>query len=204
MRKFIRLLRDRSGASAAEFALVLPLLLILLFGIIDGGRFIWEYNRAEKATQMGARFAAATAPVASGLIDATFVGVDCGDGPIGPGTNVCAAALPDVTCDDTSCNCASCPTGVPGTYDGTAFANIVARVHAFEPSANAENVEVIYSGSGLGYAGDPTGPDVSPLVTVRLTGLEFTPITSFLLASIDKPSFSTTLTAEDLAGSVAN
>ena len=54
------LLRDRSAASAAEFALVLPLLLLFLFGIIDAGRFMWEYNRAEKATQVGARVAVVT------------------------------------------------------------------------------------------------------------------------------------------------
>lgn len=198
------LLRDRTGAGAAEFALVLPLLLILLFGIIDGGRFIWEYNRAEKATQMGARFAAATAPVASGLVDASFVGVDCEGAALRPGEKVCAAALPEVVCTDTTCECSGCPSGVPGTYDGTAFGNIVARVQAFEPTVTAGNVEVVYSGSGLGYAGDPTGPDVSPLVTVRLTGLEFTPVASFMLANIDKPSFTSTLTAEDLAGSVSN
>ena len=34
------LLRDRRGASAAEFGLVLPLLVILLLGLIDAGRFI--------------------------------------------------------------------------------------------------------------------------------------------------------------------
>ena len=44
-------MHNRSGASAAEFALVLPILLILLLGIIDAGRWLWTYNRAEKATQ---------------------------------------------------------------------------------------------------------------------------------------------------------
>ncbi len=52
--------RSQSGSTAAEFALVLPLFLIMLFGIIDAGRFMWEFNRAEKATQVGARVAIVT------------------------------------------------------------------------------------------------------------------------------------------------
>ena len=55
-----KLCRDRSGAGAAEFALVLPLFLMFLLGIIDAGRYMWEHNRAEKATQMGTRYAVVT------------------------------------------------------------------------------------------------------------------------------------------------
>ena len=58
-----KLLHDRSGSSAAEFGIVLPLLLMFLFGIIDAGRFMWTYNHAEKATQMGARMAVVTSPL---------------------------------------------------------------------------------------------------------------------------------------------
>ena len=41
-------LRDRRGASAAEFALVLPLFLLFLLGTIDAGRYIWAVNEAER------------------------------------------------------------------------------------------------------------------------------------------------------------
>ena len=65
--KLEAVIRCEKAASAAEFALVLPLLLILLFGTIDAGRFLWAMNRAEKATQMGARYAIVTDPVSTGL-----------------------------------------------------------------------------------------------------------------------------------------
>jgi Flp pilus assembly protein TadG len=67
------LARDQSAATAAEFALVLPLLLIFLFGVIDAGRWMWAYNQAEKATQMGARMAIVTDYVSSS-IGSSYVG----------------------------------------------------------------------------------------------------------------------------------
>ena len=46
-------LRDERATSAAEFALVLPVMLFFLLGIIDVGRFMWYVSQAEKATQIG-------------------------------------------------------------------------------------------------------------------------------------------------------
>src|SRR3546814_14373946 len=57
MRLLTRLARSSSGATAAEFAMVLPLLLMFLLGIIDVGRLMWTWNRAEKATPRGVGFA---------------------------------------------------------------------------------------------------------------------------------------------------
>lgn len=194
------LLRDQRANSAAEFALALPLTLILLFGIIDGCRFMWEVNRAEKATQMGARMAAVTNPVAGGLNSTDFTGV----GGLTVGEKIPPSALPAIVCNNSTCTCTGCPGGLPGTYDSAAFTSLVNRMAAMKPDIQATNVEVVYAGSGLGYAGDPTGADVSPLVTVRLKGLQFTPVTSMMLTSISMPSFSTTLTAEDLIGTVSD
>lgn len=47
-----------SGASAVEFALVLPLLLVVLFGIIDFGFFFGQFNEVRHAAREGARIAA--------------------------------------------------------------------------------------------------------------------------------------------------
>jgi Flp pilus assembly protein TadG len=201
------------GGSAAEFALVLPLLMLFIFGIIDVGRFMWEVNQAEKATQVGARMAIVTTPVSPGLVEADFASSTLAAGALIP-----ASALGKVVCTSTDCKCtAPCPTGLGATtgVNSTAFNAIVARMAVIKPGVTASNVEISYSGSGFGYAG--TAPassgggssvaetmEISPLVTVALTGVEFKPITALMFATISLPSFTTTMTAEDSAGTYSN
>jgi hypothetical protein len=194
-----RLFLDRSAASAAEFALVLPLLLLLLFGIIDGGRWMWTYNRAEKATQMGARFAVVAYPVTDG-IDSSYIGVN----GLTQGDLIPASDFGTIRCTNSACSCTIAPCPSLGTFSATNFDNIVDRMKLFLPDINYSNVTVEYSSSGLGYAGNPNGADLSPLVTVKLSDLQFTPITTLMLATLTMPSFTTSLTAEDLTGSQSN
>lgn len=192
------LVRDTNGASAAEFALVLPLLLVLLFAVIDGGRFLWEYNRAEKATQMGVRYAAVADPVlGSGFNDYSFSVSDA----IPQGSTVPTANFDHAVCMQNSCTCVGGSVCGSVAYDGTAFGNIVQRMAAMYPPISGENVVVEYRNVGLGYAGDPHGPDVAPLITIRLQNLTFRPITCLVFAcSIAMPSFRASLTGEDLSG----
>ena len=205
-----RLLRCDRAASAAEFALVVPLLLLFIFGIIDVGRFMWEVNQAEKATQVGARMAIVTNPVSSGLVDADFASSTLPAGSLIP-----ADALGNLVCSSAACACADCPTSIGAGVNSAAFTALVTRMAQIKPGITAANVEVTYRGSGFGYAGaaatgtgggsaPPETMEISPLVTVSLKDVEFTPITSLLLASIDLPAFSTTLTAEDSAGTYSN
>ena len=198
------LLRDRTAASAAEFGLVLPLTILLLFGVIDAGRYLWEVNRAEKATAAGARMAVVTDVLAPGLATANYVGV----GGLTQGDLIPPSALGVVTCTSAGCcvpaTLCSGTYPAPGTLNSTQFNLIVARMRAMKRDITAANVRVTYSGSGLGYAGDPNGMEISPLVTVSLTGVRFNPITLFGFATITMPDFRTTLTAEDSAGSQSN
>lgn len=53
-----RFRRDESGANAVEFALVLPILLVLLFGIITGGMLYNQLLTLNQTAREGARFAA--------------------------------------------------------------------------------------------------------------------------------------------------
>ena len=202
MRGLGKLIGDRRGASAAEFAFVLPLLLILLFGVIDGGRFLWEYNRAEKATQMGVRFAAVGDPViGSGFYDYSF---SINDG-VPQGSSVPTTDFASATCTAGTCSCTGGGVCDEVAYDPTAFQNIVDRMNAIYPQIQAADVEIEYKNVGLGFAGDPNGPDVAPLITIRLTPLNFHPITCLVFAcSVRMPDFRASLTGEDLTGAISN
>jgi hypothetical protein len=188
------LLRRTEGSTAAEFALVLPILLLFLLGAIDVGRLMWTWNRAEKATQMGVRYAVVTAMVPSTLASRDFAITDGVPG----GSPVPSANFSSTTCDSSDCS------GSWG-YDGTEFTNIVNRMRMFYPELAAGNITVKYENVGLGYAGDPNGPDVAPLVTVQLQNMTFVPLFLRLLGgSVTLPPFSAALTMEDGAGSYSN
>jgi Flp pilus assembly protein TadG len=58
LRRVLPFLRGRSGAAAVEFAVVLPVLLLFVFGILDFGRALNYDNDATHLANEGARFAA--------------------------------------------------------------------------------------------------------------------------------------------------
>lgn len=189
-----RFFRDERAGSAAEFALVLPLLLLFLLGIIDVGRLMWTWNKAEKATQMGVRYAAVTDFVPSTLATQNFAltnGVPGGD------------PVPTSQFSTTRCDNATCTNS--WGYDSAAFARIVGRMQLMMPEIAAGNVLIDYDNVGLGYAGDPHGPDVAPLITVRLRQMSFQPLAGMVFGtSINLPDFSAALTAEDGSGTFSN
>jgi len=210
MRRLAPLLVDRRASSAAEFAMVLPLLLILLLGVIDVGRLMWTWNRAEKATQMGVRYAVATDMVPNGLAAYSFVV----SGGLTQGDAIPQSAFGGASClvnaGAVSCSCksgATCPSPLVSNSANalTAFNNIVNRMRLFMPEIASSNVTVDYDYSGLGYAGDPNGSDVSPLVRVSLKQLTFRPLLfRFFAGTITLPSFSAALTMEDGQGTTSN
>lgn len=68
MRCFRRL-RSERGAAMVEFAIVLPILLLLVFGIMDFGLALWRLNNLTAGVREAARFAAARQTVTTGQID---------------------------------------------------------------------------------------------------------------------------------------
>jgi Flp pilus assembly protein TadG len=195
-----RLLNCTSGASAAEFALTLPAFLVFFFGIIDAGRFAWEFNKAEKATQVGARFAVVTNPVAPNLTTYSFA-----TGGVSAGNTIPASSFGVLRCTQAlgcTCQTAPCPTGT-GAVTGS-WTQLVARMRQIDPAIQESNIQVEYRGSGVGFAGDPTGMDIVPIVTVQLTGMTFRPLTLLSMKVVDMPDFHTSLTAEDSIGTQSN
>lgn len=53
-----RFLRSQRGSASVEFALVLPMLIVLMFGGLEAGYFMWMQHRLTDAVRDGARFAA--------------------------------------------------------------------------------------------------------------------------------------------------
>ena len=56
-----RLMRDEEGAAIVEFALVMPILALVVFGIIDFGRAFYTVNNIISAVREGARYGAVLA-----------------------------------------------------------------------------------------------------------------------------------------------
>jgi Flp pilus assembly protein TadG len=219
MRRLRAFIADPAGASAAEFALILPAALLFMLGIIDVGRYFWEINKLEKAVQVGTRYAVSTRIVSNDLNTTNFTGLDCGAGPLTPGDTICKDGLGKITCSagsgGASCTCTesalgadSCPADL-GDVDTAAFGNIVARMRVIAPQIGTSDVRISYSGSGIGYAGDPHVDDdgaplseISPIVTVQVLNQRLRTI-SLLGLGLRLPSFQYSQTLEDGEGAIA-
>jgi hypothetical protein len=114
--------RDARGQSLVEFALILPLFLALVFGVIDGGRAIFAYNQMSQIARSVARTASTTCFQSSTPCDST-------SGPI-------AAAITDASVGlqapvTWTVSCINPATGAP-TDQKTDFCKIgyIVRVQA--------------------------------------------------------------------------
>ena len=70
--------RSHRGQALVEFALVAPMFFLVLFAIIEAGRFIFYYETLNNATREGARYAIVNGANSLG----------CPTGPAAPGTHV--------------------------------------------------------------------------------------------------------------------
>ena len=204
MKNFINQFAHDEDGLAAEFALVVPLLLIFVLGTIDVGLYAYRVNQAEKATQTGARWAAVTNPLAEEILTTTYTNVIVGGVQVIQGERIPAGALGQLTCTSASCTCTIGPC--PGTtFDSAAFTRLSTRMKEILPAIQDSNIVVEYRGSGLGFAGNPNGADISPLITVRLVNMTHQSVVlSPLGVNTTLPDFAYTITAEDSDGVISN
>ena len=161
-------------------------MVVLTVAVIEASLALWQWNTAEKATELGVRYAVQSNPVAGGFSADPDVGWKADSDPkFDPGDPLNVIELPPftVTCTNTSCACSGCPGGFSTAHDSVAFDAIVRRMDGVFRGSDLgpENVTIDYSHVGVGFAGRP-GPDIVPAVTVRLTGVTFNlMILNFLL-----------------------
>ena len=144
--------------------------------------------------------------IASDLIAYSFAV----QGGLTQGTVVPQSAFPGVHCVGSSagtptCTCmtANGTCGFAMTANATAFSDLLSRVQQIYPSITASNLNIDYTWSGLGFAGDPNGPDVAPIVTVSLQNMSF-PMLFMLGTSASLPTSRYSMTLEDGQGTASN
>ncbi|SNS44948.1 TadE/TadG family type IV pilus assembly protein [Tropicimonas sediminicola] len=195
--------RDEDGATLVEFALVLALFLLILFGLIDFGRMAFHYVTAEKAMHIAARVAAVRPPACAGVPEFHLIDPDNTDTtPPDYGTRCNAGANVCLPAGTISC---------AGALTNSTVAEIWPIVRGTLPNdANPDALRFSYAyDPNLGFLG---GPYV-PVVTVELQNLQFRFISPLgalvgltgataptgLGADIAFPAMSVSMPGEDLA-----
>ncbi|MCV6824438.1 MULTISPECIES: TadE/TadG family type IV pilus assembly protein [Halocynthiibacter] len=195
--------RDDRGVTMVELAIVIPLFLLLFFGMIDFGRMAFHYVTAEKAMHVAARVATvrpaacpsvpqvnARGPLQQNQVPPQF-GTNCSAGAntcANPGVIACAGSAGNATANE-----------IWGLLQG-----------ALPNDATISNLRFVYSyDENLGFLG---GPYV-PVVTVELQNLNFqfvSPLGALvgltgatapagLGATVSFPTMSVSMPAEDLS-----
>jgi hypothetical protein len=205
---------DCEGGTMVEFTIVLLPLLLVIGGIVDFGFVFWQLNMATKAVERGARIAAVSDPVATGLADI----------PTGTG----GGALPAdfdfyIKCEDGACSSGgydadamntivygrgngACNPAEVGPYN-LGMCNVFNRVNPAGAPLTPANVVVEYRAAPeVGFQGRPCGPVAT--ITVSLKNVTFG---YFFLGGLMKvfdsafpsivtfPPMLTTITSEDLS-----
>ncbi|WP_170790679.1 TadE/TadG family type IV pilus assembly protein [Ruegeria lacuscaerulensis] len=195
--------RNQRGAALVELAIVIPLFLFLIFGVVDYGRLYWSTTAAQKAMHTAARLATVGPPQCGAL----------------PATHTLSGGAPANTRFGALCRnggiCAVPNLPAPCTLDtstpyGARIWNQIGPL--LPPGTDPQNVQFTYShDTRLGFLGGP----YTPVVTADLINVDFNfvmplaglaalasgnpAVTSNTPNSISLPAMSTSVPAEDLA-----
>lgn len=195
--------RQERGGALVELGLVVPLFLVLVFGILEFGRLYWSTTMSQKAMQKAARMATVGPPLCGAMPSthglAGTAPADTRFGALCRSGGICSTpSLP-----------APCQLNTATGYGGRIWNEIEMLL---PPGATAANVQITYShDSRLGFLGGP----YTPVVTAELVNLTFDfilplgPLVALAASdpaiattspnSITLPAMSTSVPAEDLA-----
>jgi Flp pilus assembly protein TadG len=165
---------------AVSFAIFVPILVLISVAILEFASVGLDYHRAGEATRRGARLATILPPVANLSTLQPSAEVVC-------------------TAGDTVPSCSGAALETAATFDA-----VLASMSAMLPAIAGENIEIVYSQSGLGDATTPGG--ILPLVQVRLSGVthDYAVLDSLvpgMTGPLTLPAFSTTALAGGYQGS---
>ncbi|WP_170359181.1 TadE/TadG family type IV pilus assembly protein [Ruegeria arenilitoris] len=195
--------RRENGSALVELGMVVPLFLVLVFGILEYGRLYWSTTMAQKAMQKASRLATVGPPLCGAM----------------PNTHTLAGGAPATTKFGALCRSGSiCATpNLPAPCQLDASSAYGSRIWdeiemLLPPGATAANVQITYSHDPrLGFLGGP----YTPVVTAELVNLDYDfalPIGPLVALAAGNPAISasspntiliptmsTSVPAEDLA-----
>lgn len=155
-----RLFRDRSGAAAAEMALSLPILLVLICGCAEVGNYFMDEHRLVKAVRDGARYAARQDLTYFTGCSGTPGGTVVADTQNVVKTGIMSGGtdrLPDLASATIDVTIVACRTSAGGTALSGFYANVknsggtVVGAPVVEVSASVPYTPVIHSFGFSGY-----------------------------------------------------
>lgn len=98
LRRFFRDTNDEQrGQSLVEFALLLPLMLLIITGLFDLGRAVWQTNTLAYAAREGTRYAIVHGSAGSPAADPTDVSDPVITGSIPAVVRAAAIGVPNIT-----------------------------------------------------------------------------------------------------------
>jgi Flp pilus assembly protein TadG len=122
----IAIKRERArGQSLVEFALVFPLLILMLLGLFDFGRAIYAYNTVSNAAREAARVAIVNPDVPAIRAEAVSQAIALGVDPASVTVDFHEAGDPDTTCDPPEFGCVAVVT-VP--YEWAAITPVIGDI----------------------------------------------------------------------------
>lgn len=170
--------KDETGAALIEFTLVASLFFLVVFGVVEFGYYFWQVGAVTKGAQKALRYAVVSNPVTS-----DWATLQPNSGSV-------------ITCQMANAGAAATCSPYVTAPDTNAMNCIIARVQAFAPFVEAQNVLIIYRSNELGLPGA-----IAPTIQLRLQNLRFPTIFLGFLGDRLLPQLNYTMTAEDMSTS---